>query len=885
MAQQLTDKLFYRGGYVDEAMSIKTFDELSALTAMKKFVGLTTTVTDSLKSNDGKSIPVDVWLSEGRGNTNWVVKNIPPIDDLTQLDSIPEGFLPKGFEVLLKSGERYIYQGIDEENKRQWVADISRDEFDETISDAVKIAIDNVTSGASDAFDTLKEIEEWIRANSGNTGGSGVDGKDGVTPQLKIEEGFWFVSYDNGESWNKLDKATGEKGEQGEKGTDGKDGADGKSAYELWLAAGNEGTEEEFLASLKGAQGEQGIQGEKGDKGDQGEQGIQGEKGDKGDQGEQGIQGEKGDKGDKGDQGEQGIQGEKGDKGEDGNDGKSTYQIWLDAGNEGSEIDFLASLKGEQGVQGEKGDKGALDEEQIALLKDEIKSYTDEEISKIEIPTLDGVATEEWVNNQGFIKEHQDISHLVTSADVASAIQKVEQKIPSLDGYATETFVKNAIADAQLSGGTDIDLSGYATKDDIKNLASKDDIVSYTNGDGISIDETNKISVKIAKDTEEKENFIEINEDNELVLNKITLDATVISEDIEINGGAWADEVETVFDGKIPSGITFEEFLKKMLKKEYFVSDFSTVRNFEVSLTNNNPTLTSNGMDVIGQVVEIGTMVKLGAISAPETKAVQSLSAGPFTYGYKVGKDGEYKNSQLYTEALTPNLVESESKIHVTFSNLVTDINGSTEIEGIFVSGGNSVNEVVGYVREGHNNIRISQTGNTYSSNSDVKGNSIFVASSLKNYTNSNGETNIYEITFSSSTKTAMSQVDYQVTGAKKYYIGGINEYSKDYWDKTKGNRSDVIRNLELQGWASDTSIEVSYEFKKGTKQQTVAIPAEYTKVNGTDRLGGPVSFNLVAENIDFYNQQGYVCKYNVYVAPAYDGLNTDSFINVTIEK
>jgi hypothetical protein len=322
-----------------------------------------------------------------------------------------------------------------------------------------------------------------------------------------------------------------------------------------------------------------------------------------------------------------------------------------------------------------------------------------------------------------------------------------------------------------------------------------------------------------------------------------------------------------------------------MVKKEKYAGEISTDRNFEVFLTNNNPTLTSNGMDVIGQVVEIGTMVKLGAISAPETKAVQTLSAGPFTYGYKVGEDGEYKNSQLYTEALTPNLVESESKIHVTFSNLVNDINGNTELEGIFVSGGNSVNEVVGYVREGHNNIRISQTGNTYSSNSDVKGNSIFVASSLKNYTNSNGETNIYEITFPSSAKTAMSQVDYQLTGAKKYYIGGINEYSKDYWAKTKGNRSDVIRNLELQGWASDTSIEVSYEFKKGTKQQIVAAPIEYNTVIGTDRIGGPVNFEKVAENINFYNQQGYVSKYNVFVAPAYDGLVANSFINILIEK
>ena len=30
-------------------------------------------------------------------------------------------------------------------------------------------------------------------------------------------------------------------------------GADGKSAYEIWLEQGNSGTEQDFLASLKGA--------------------------------------------------------------------------------------------------------------------------------------------------------------------------------------------------------------------------------------------------------------------------------------------------------------------------------------------------------------------------------------------------------------------------------------------------------------------------------------------------------------------------------------------------------------------------------------------------------------------------------------------------------
>lgn len=43
--------------------------------------------------------------------------------------------------------------------------------------------------------------------------------------------------------------------------------------------------------------------------------------------------------------------------------------------------------------------------------------------------------------------------------------------IPSIDGLATETFVTNKIAEAQLSG-ENVDLSGYATKDDINSHTS-----------------------------------------------------------------------------------------------------------------------------------------------------------------------------------------------------------------------------------------------------------------------------------------------------------------------------------------------------------------------------------------------------------------------------
>ena len=66
--------------------------------------------------------------------------------------------------------------------------------------------------------------KDGSNGNDGADGINGNDGKDGVTPQLKIEEDYWYISYDNGSSWRQLGKATGQKGNDGVNGSDGKDG-------------------------------------------------------------------------------------------------------------------------------------------------------------------------------------------------------------------------------------------------------------------------------------------------------------------------------------------------------------------------------------------------------------------------------------------------------------------------------------------------------------------------------------------------------------------------------------------------------------------------------------------------------------------------------------
>ena len=75
---------------------------------------------------------------------------------------------------------------------------------------------------------------------NGENGQNGSNGQNGVTPQLKIENDYWWISYDNGSTWTQLGKAKGEDGENGQNGA-------------------------------KGDKGDTGDKGDKGDKGDAGD--------------------------------------------------------------------------------------------------------------------------------------------------------------------------------------------------------------------------------------------------------------------------------------------------------------------------------------------------------------------------------------------------------------------------------------------------------------------------------------------------------------------------------------------------------------------------------------------------------------------------------------
>ena len=86
----------------------------------------------------------------------------------------------------------------------EWLASLNGSNGDDGKS-AYELAVENGYLGTE---------EEWLASLKGS---AGDQGDDGVTPKLEVrDDGYWYISYDNGQTWNKLGPATGDPGEDGD---------------------------------------------------------------------------------------------------------------------------------------------------------------------------------------------------------------------------------------------------------------------------------------------------------------------------------------------------------------------------------------------------------------------------------------------------------------------------------------------------------------------------------------------------------------------------------------------------------------------------------------------------------------------------------------------
>lgn len=121
-----------------------------------------------------------------------------------------------------------------------------------------------------------------------------------------------------------------------------------------------------------------------------------------------------------------------------------------------------------------------------------VKSEIDTQINTLrgEIPSLDGIATEQWVESKGYLTEHQDLSGYVEKSEITDLVSVTELE-NSLRPYATETWVENkgyltehqqlkTINGETITGSGDLKVSGVGVK-----LANGAEVFNRYNIEGI----------------------------------------------------------------------------------------------------------------------------------------------------------------------------------------------------------------------------------------------------------------------------------------------------------------------------------------------------------------------------------------------------------------
>ncbi|MBP3289902.1 MAG: hypothetical protein J6L75_02920 [Alistipes sp.] len=133
-----------------------------------------------------------------------IVNALQQKDFITAVAPITKNGEEIGYTIGFTSGNTItIYHGKDGENGEN-----GEDGTDgHTPIIGVKRAANGIYYWTIDGDWLLDENGAKVQAAATN-GEDGADGEDGVTPMLKIENDYWYVSYDKGKTWSKLSPAT-----------------------------------------------------------------------------------------------------------------------------------------------------------------------------------------------------------------------------------------------------------------------------------------------------------------------------------------------------------------------------------------------------------------------------------------------------------------------------------------------------------------------------------------------------------------------------------------------------------------------------------------------------------------------------------------------------
>lgn len=231
-----------------------------------------------------------------------------------------------------------------------------------------------------------------------------------------------------------------------------------------------------------------------------------------------------------------------------------------------------------------------------------------------------------------------------------------------INGFDASAFIKDSVLeDVKVETKADGEkyiiftwkTEGEVTKTD--EIKVSDFAKLYEAGTALELAEDGvTFNVKVA----ENGNFLSVNDNNELIVDDITTDKTMIKEAITIKGGPLANVTgvkEAFKDGVIPAGTDIQAVLKALLCVEIYPVPTPNAPTYTATIT--APTITAkigNTSISSGALVEVGQAISFAAVTA---KQVSTTPTNPkvsgFTHGYSDSIDGTINTATTVTGSWT----------------------------------------------------------------------------------------------------------------------------------------------------------------------------------------------------------------------------------------
>lgn len=188
----------------------------------------------------------------------------------------------------------------------------------------------------------------------------------------------------------------------------------------------------------------------------------------------------------------------------------------------------------------------------IEIPKYDLSEYA----KKTDIPSVTGLATEQYVNEK---------IESITIPEVDLTDYAKLSDLPSIEGLATEAYVKNAIAEAELND-KDVDLSDYATKSYVTDAINNIELPSIDTAELATKVELAEVAAKIpAVDGLATETYVNAKIDNIVIpevptkVSELVNDVGYLTEHQDLSDYAKRNELPSI------AGLATEQFVQEQL--------------------------------------------------------------------------------------------------------------------------------------------------------------------------------------------------------------------------------------------------------------------------------------------------------------------------------